>query len=341
MPAPREPLGSRGRVGSSPGRGRLLAVGALAIVVLIVAYLVFAGGGGSDYKLEFAEAGQLVRGDQVQVGGVPVGSVTDIALTHDFKARVTIHLDSSLTPLHEGTVAQVRVPSLATVANRYIALTPGPNNGPALAAGATLPVSATREVVDLDQLFNTLNPKTRTGLQQVIQGFAEQYAGAGHALGVSTEYFPPALAATDHFFAELVRDQPTFTNFLVETAKAVTTIGARSAQLTDLIGNADTTFQAIGSQQSALARGLRKLPVALRQGNRTFADLPSTFAALTKLVNASKPTSKPLATFFPACARCWTRPRPPCTTSAWRSAGPGRTTTSPTGRSRCRGSPER
>jgi phospholipid/cholesterol/gamma-HCH transport system substrate-binding protein len=276
---------------------RLLAASALGIVVLVVAYLVFSGGEGSDYKLEFAEAGQLVRGDQVQVGGVPVGSVTDVALTHDFKARVTIHLGS--LRLHEGTTAVVRVPSLATVANRYIALTPGPNNGRRLSAGATLPVSATKEVVDLDQLFNTLNPKTRTGLQKVIQGFAEQYAGAGHALAVSTEYLPPALSATDHFFAELVRDQPTFTSFLVETAKAVTTIGARSAQLTDLIENANTTFQAIGSQQSALARGLRKLPVALRQGSRTFADLPSAFAALTKLVNASKPTSKPLATFFP------------------------------------------
>src|SRR6202022_3068782 len=103
-----------------------------------------------------------------------------------------------------------------------------PNNRPALPAGRTPPVSATREVVDLDQLFNTLNPKTRTGLQQVIQGFAEQYAGASRAVGTSIEYPPAALAATDHFFAELVRDQPTFTNFLVETAKAVTTIGARS-----------------------------------------------------------------------------------------------------------------
>ena len=93
---------------------------------------MFAGGGGVDLQPDFAEAGQLVRGDQVQVGGVPVGSVTDIELTHDFKAQVTIHVNSSLTPLHAGTVAQVRVPSLSSVANRYIALSPGPNNAPAL-----------------------------------------------------------------------------------------------------------------------------------------------------------------------------------------------------------------
>jgi phospholipid/cholesterol/gamma-HCH transport system substrate-binding protein len=284
-----------------PGRGRFvrpLAVGALVVVVLVILYLVFAGGGSSTYKLEFAEGDQLVRGDQVQVGGVPVGSVKDIALTHDFKALVTISVNSSLAPLHEGTVAQVRVPSLSSVANRYVALSPGPNNARALSSGSRLPASATRNVTDLDQLFNTLNPKTRKGLQQFIQGTAEQYVGQGKSLQGATEYFAPSLAATDHFFAELVRDQSTFTKFLVETAKAVTTIGARKEQLSDLVENANKTFTAVGDEQTNLAQGLKRLPVTLRQGNRTFAALPSTFAALKKLVDASRPTVQPLTKLF-------------------------------------------
>jgi phospholipid/cholesterol/gamma-HCH transport system substrate-binding protein len=276
----------------------VLAAAAIGAIVLVVAYLVLAPGAGTNYHLEFAEAGQLVRGDQVQVGGVPVGSVTNIALTPDYKARVTIRVGPSVTPLHEGTIAQIRVPSLSSVANRYIQLTPGPNSNPALPRGATLPVTATREVVDLDKLFNTLNPRTRRGLQQVIQGSAEQYAGASRSLAQSVEYTPPAVAATDHFFAELIRDQPTFTSFLVETAKAVTTIGAHNEQLEDLIANANTTFRAIGSEQTALAQGLHELPVALRQGNRTFAEVPATFGALNQLVNASKPTSVPLTQLF-------------------------------------------
>ena len=277
---------------------RILAVGALGLVVLIVAYLVFAGGGGANYKLEFAEADQLVRGDQVQVGGVPVGSVTDIELTSDFKAVITIHVDSSLVPLHHGTLAQVRVPSLTSVANRYIALTLGPNNNPAYPSGATLPASVTGEVTDLDALFNTLNPKTRKGLQGFIQGTAEQYVGQGKNLGTSVEYFAPALAAVTHFFSELTRDQPVFTSFLVETAKAVTTIGARQESLADLVENQNKTFQAIGSEQSALAHGLKQLPVTLRQGNRTFAELPATFAALSELVKESRPTTKSLTTLL-------------------------------------------
>jgi phospholipid/cholesterol/gamma-HCH transport system substrate-binding protein len=300
-PAASPPPPPAGRPVERPGRAgtvRIIAVGALALVVLILAYLLFAGGGGATYHLIFPEAGQLVRGDQVQVGGVPVGSVTDLSLTKNFKADVTIKVDSSLTPLHEGTTAEVRVPSLSSVANRYVALSPGPNNGAALHDGATLPASATKPVTDLDQLFNTLNPKTRKGLSEFIQGTAEQYVGAGRQLGESTEYFGPFLSASDHFFSEIVRDQPVFTNFLVETAKAVTTIGARAPQLSSLIENANTTFTAIGDEQTNFAAGLKQLPVTLRAGNKTFAELPATFRDLKALVDASKPTSKPLTALF-------------------------------------------
>ncbi len=95
-----------------------------------------------------------------------------------------------------------------------------------------------------------------------------------------------------------MRDQPVFTNFLVETSKAVTTIGARAPDLASLIENANTTFKAIGDEQTQFAQGLRQLPKTLQQGNRTFAELPATFKVLKQFVDASKPTSKPLTVLF-------------------------------------------
>jgi phospholipid/cholesterol/gamma-HCH transport system substrate-binding protein len=277
---------------------RTLAVGGLALVVLILAYLLFAGKGSATYKLEFAEADQLVLGDQVQVGGVPVGSVNNIELTKNFHALVTIGIESSLAPLHHGTFAQVRTPSLSTVANRYIQLSPGPNNYPTYPEGAHLPASATREVTDLDQVFNALNAKTRKGLQGFIEGTAEQYVGQSKTLGASTEYFPPALSSLSHFFNELSREQGIFTSFLVEGAKAVTTIGARSESLADLIENQNKTFHAVGIEQADLAKGLKLLPGALEQGNKTFAELPATFAVLEQFAKESRPTTKPLTTLL-------------------------------------------
>jgi phospholipid/cholesterol/gamma-HCH transport system substrate-binding protein len=267
-------------------------------VVVILLVLVFGGSGGATYQLIFAEAGQLVRGDQVQVGGVPVGSVKNITLLPNYQVRITIHVDSSLVPLHEGTTSEIRVPSLSSVANRYIALSPGPNNRPSLPDGATLPVTSSHGVVDLDQFFDIFNANTRKGLQQLIKGFAEQYSGAGAALQTDSIYFPPALASLDHVIAEFGREQSTFTDFLVETAKATTTLADRSGQLTELIGHADTAFDALGSKQEDLTAGLKALPATFREGNRTFEELPSTLADLTKLVDVSKTNTKQLAPFF-------------------------------------------
>jgi phospholipid/cholesterol/gamma-HCH transport system substrate-binding protein len=299
-PAPTPPPASPPPLGPPPRRARnvrIAAFGALAAVVVILLVLVLAGNKGATYQLIFPEAGQLVRGDQVQVGGVPVGSIKDITLLSNYNVRITIDVESSLTPLHEGTTAEIRVPSLSSVANRYIALTPGPNNRPSLPSGATLPTSATHGVVDLDQLFGIFNAKTRKGLQQLIKGSAEQYAGVAPQLQTDARYFPPALSAFDHVLAELGRDQTTFSDFLVESAKATTVLAGRSQQLTELVSHADTTFAALGSQQSNLAAGVKELPVTFREGNRTFEQLPATLADLTKLVDVSKSGTKTLASF--------------------------------------------
>src|SRR6185437_1970641 len=235
-PAPTPPPASPQPLGPPPRRARyvrIAAFGALAAVIVILLVLVLAGNKGATYQLIFPEAGQLVRGDQVQVGGVPVGSIKDITLLSNYNVRITIDVESSLAPLHEGTTAEIRVPSLSRVANRYIALTPGPNNRPSLPSGATLQTSATHGVVDLDQLFGIFNAKTRKGLQQLIKGSAEQYAGVAPQLQTDARYFPPALSAFDHVLAELGRDQTTFSDFLVESAKATTVLAGRSQQLTE------------------------------------------------------------------------------------------------------------
>ena len=171
-----------------------------------------------------------------------------------------IDISSSLAPLHQGTTAQIRVPSLSGVANRYIALSPGPNNNPTLPDGATLSGNAVHGATDIDQLFNTLNPRTLKGLQEVFQGGAESYAGVTHDVNVTAEYFAPALAAADHFFAELTRDQRTFEELLVQGAKATTTIAARRTELTDLVEHADIAFGALASHQASLARSVRSCP---------------------------------------------------------------------------------
>ena len=71
-------------------------------------------------------------GNQVLVGGQPIGTVDGITLTDDAQAEVEITVDE---PLHEGTTAIVRATSLSGIANRYVSIAPGPNSEPELPDG--------------------------------------------------------------------------------------------------------------------------------------------------------------------------------------------------------------
>ena len=274
------------------------AAAALVLAIVLIAVLLFRGGDVREYDLIFQNAGQLVKDDDVQVGGRRVGSVREITLTDDNRARVKVEVQEPYAPLREGTRAVIRLTSLSGIANRYIALTPAPNSAEELDDGATLPAGSTTDVVDLDQLFNTLDPKTRKSLQGVIQGFATQYDGRGKEAGESAEYFNPFLSTSRRLVNQLTQDEAALTDFIVNSSRAVTAVAERRDDLASLVGNTNTTAAAIGDENVALAQALGLLPTTLRRANTTFVNLRATLDDLDVLVAESKPATKDLAPFL-------------------------------------------
>lgn len=279
---------------------RGLAIGALGVAVIVVLVLLLSGRNTHEYTLLFQNAGQLVKGNNVEVGGRPIGRVADIKLTNDNLAAVKIEVEEPYAPLHEGTTAQIRSMSLSGQANRYVALNPGPNSARELGDGATLGLDRTVTEVDLDQLFATLDAKTRKGLQNVIQGSSTQYGDNGEQAGEALKYFNPAISTTTRIVDELTRDQQAFENFIIYTARASTALAERRNDLSDLVSNANATNTAIASESASLDQALAALPDALRKGNTTFVNLRSALDDLDKLVAASKPVAPKLAPFFKA-----------------------------------------
>ncbi len=274
---------------------RIAGIGALLVAVLLVGLILFGGGGGHTYRLLFQTGGQLVKGNQVLVGGQPIGSVEDITLTNDNQAEVTISTDESL---HEGTTAVIRWASLSGIANRYVSITPGPDNNPALPDDQVITQTDTTTPVDLDQLFNTFNGKTRNSLKNVIQGFAAIYSGDNVAANKTYKYIAPGLSSTQRVLDELTRDQPVFTQFLLDSSKVVTGIAERRNDLSALTSNANQSLGAIAQQNTALDRSLRALPGTLRQANTTFVNLRATLDDLDPLVRTAKPATRNLAPFL-------------------------------------------
>lgn len=284
---------------SATGRGvapaRIAVIVALAAAVVVLAIVFLSSGGGHKYTLVFQNAGQLVPDNQVLIGGSPVGSVESIELTDNNLAAVHVEVEQEL---HEGTTAVIRATSLSGVANHYVSISPGPNSNAALAEGAELGLASTTTPVDIDQFFNTFPPAVREGLSNFIKGNASIYTGQGETGNRAYKYFGPALNRTDAFVKELNADQRLFERFVVSSSKLSTTVAQRGGELSSAIGNANTAFSAIATQNVALDQSLRRLPPVMRQANTTFVNLRAALDDLDPLVETAKPATKNLAPFL-------------------------------------------
>ncbi|HEX5896858.1 MAG TPA: MlaD family protein [Thermoleophilaceae bacterium] len=280
--------------------GRVAAVGALIAAVVLVALVLFGGGGAGGYKVHarFLNAGQLVKGNPVQVGGVPVGSVEGIKLTDDGHAEIELSIDGDHAPLRRGTRAEIRQFSQSGLANRYVDLKLPPDTDQTIPDGGVIDTDKTVTQVDLDELYNTLDPETRRSLQGFFKGSADQWRGREEEANIGFQYLNPALSTSSRLFNELTQDTPLLEHFLVDSSKMVTALAERRDDLAALIGNLNETTRALGSQKAALAESIGRLPPFMRRANTTFVDLRSTLNEVDPLVEASKPVAKRLGPFL-------------------------------------------
>jgi phospholipid/cholesterol/gamma-HCH transport system substrate-binding protein len=295
---PGEGAVSRRATRVSRGRGfsrTAVIIAVLLIAVAIVVLLLSSGSNSNHYKLVFETGGQLVKGNQVLIGGASVGSVDDVKLIDNGQAEVDISVDR---PLHEGTSAIIRATSLSGIAKRSVSIQPGPDNAPELGSDATITQVDTTSPVDLDQLFNTLRGRERQALRNIIQGSATVYAGKGPEANRTYKYLSPSLVATDRLLQELDRDQGNLTNFIVSGADVVSAVAERRADLSALTQNANEALGAIAAQNRSFDQALVALPPALRQANTTFHNLRPALDDLDVLVNATKPATKTLPRFL-------------------------------------------
>ena len=205
-----------------------LATGVLAVVIGNLSF-----GSKQTYRAEFVDATGLVKGDDVRIAGVKVGSVEDISIVDRTRAMVTFDVRSG-TRLMRSTHADIRYRNL--VGQRYISLTNEIGSTGVLSPGSTIPVGRTSPALDLTLLFNgfkplfeALSPSDVNGLSyEIIQVFQGQ-GGTLDGLLAHTASVTSTLARRDQVIGSLI----TNLNAVLDH------VGRRNRQLDQLI----TTFQ--------------------------------------------------------------------------------------------------
>ena len=293
-------VGAGLRTEDSPGLGRrVLALALVLLAVVAVAVLLFRGDGGYTVTAEFINAGQVVKGNQVKAGGVAIGSVKDVNVTQDGHAAIKLSIDDGdYKPLRRGTQVMIKQGSLSGIANRYIDLKLGPANGGEIDDGGTIGPDQTATAVELDQIFDLFDHRTRTGLQDFFKGSAQMLHGRGTELRKGIHYLNPALSTGARLFKELTRDDALLERFLVDSGTLVNALASRRDDLTGVVRNLNGTFGALGRQQSALAESVDRLPPFMRRANTTFVNLRSALNDVDPFVDAAKPAVRRLGPFL-------------------------------------------
>src|SRR3954469_21739580 len=293
-------VGAGLRTEDSPdSRRRVLALALVLLAIIAVAVLLFRGDGGYTVTAEFINAGQIVKGNEVKAGGVSIGSVKSIDVTQDGHAKIKFSIsDGDYRPLRQGTQVLIKQASLSGIANRYIDLKLGPENGAEIPDGGTIGPDQTATAVELDQIFDLFNPETRKGLQDFFKGSAAMLHGKGRQLRRGVHYLNPALSTGARLFKELTRDDALLERFLVDSGTLVNALAERRTDLTGVVRNLNGTFGALGRQQSALAESGDRLPPFMRRGHTAVVNLRSALNDVDPFVDASKPAVKRLGPFL-------------------------------------------
>jgi len=276
---------------------RIAAVAGLVVAIALVAVILL-GGNGNSYVVtaRFPEAGQMVKGGLVEVGGRPVGKIKDIKLSDDGVAEIVMNLTKDeVKPLRSDTRAEIRAVGLASVTNRFVELTPG-RVGKEIPDGGTLGMNQTKGIVDLDQLLNTFSTKTRTRLQDIIGEFARtlKQPTTGQ-LNRSLYYLDPALFQTTELAKELTLDQAALEQLVVAGGTTARALARRPDALRSSIAQTSQTLGQIADRRETFGDSLERSPAVFNQTTRTLRGLQASLPDVNAVLRGLRPAAPQLS----------------------------------------------
>ncbi len=268
----------RGRAGASSLAASPVLVGAVTLLVTIVAvFLSYNANAGLpfvptyDLRAELPNAANLVRGNEVRIGGARVGSVESIeAVPHPDgtpTARLNMKLNKELEPLPVDSKFIVR--SRSALGLKYVELTPGEGRA-GYKAGSTVPVTSFTETVEIDDFINQFDAKTRTGIQRSLNGFGPGLAGRGEALNRAILEIRPLLDNLQPVASNLADPETRLARLFSELGDAAAETAPVAQTQAALFGNMATTFGALAGVAPFLQDFISESPPTLDVGIREF-----------------------------------------------------------------------
>jgi phospholipid/cholesterol/gamma-HCH transport system substrate-binding protein len=224
---------------------------ATALLVVTIGNISFADS--KEYKAVFSDATGVVKGDDVRIAGVKVGTVKDVDIHDKTQALVTFTVQSG-SQVTAATNAAIRYRNL--VGQRYIALTQGVGSPSILREGSTIPMARTQAALDLTVLFNgfkplfeALSPEDINKLSYEIITVFQGEGGTLESLLAHTASVTSTLASRDQVIGELIEN----------LNEVMVTVGDRDQELSELLITLRKFISGLSDDREAILGSLESI----------------------------------------------------------------------------------
>lgn len=229
-----------------------------------------------------------VRSDGITIGRVrdiePVGSDSEISFEIEKKDQAQLYKD-----------ATIRVRTKTLVGESYIDVEPGHPSAGKLASGSVIPLTSAKEVVPLERILSTLDPKTRQEIRRNLDGIGGGLEGHGGDLNKLFGAVKPAVADGGKLMQTLKPQREQLAKLIGNTGVVTGALGERTAAFRSLVVDARTTADAVTARDEKLQESFKELPASLDRAQKSVNVLAGFSKSATPVVRDLKVSSRNLA----------------------------------------------
>ena len=259
--------------------------------VAVLALASFAITGGSSYhaKIVMADAAELAAGSPVWINGRTVGKVDSLAVNNG-QAVVTVSLNKSVGPLHDGTTS--RVEWVSAVGERVLTLYPGNATNVAIPDGGYIKAASSQ--AEVDQVLAILDAPTRAKLNTLISEAQTALSGHEAATQQTVQSAGAAAKALGDVLAQVGQDGPAIQALVGQLQQVTAAAASKNAEVADIVQRLDDVTSQLATEQQQVAATLQNLPSTLGQAQKTLQQVPAAASAATGMLNALAPAAQRL-----------------------------------------------
>jgi virulence factor Mce-like protein len=244
---------------------------ATTLVVIVAVFLAYNANNGLPFvptyslKVNVPSAAQLVRGNEVRVGGARVGVIDAIKpILHKdgtASAELSLKLNTDIKPLPVDSTILVRPRSALGL--KYVEITKGTSKK-GFPDGGIVPLGQAKpQAVEFDEVLSTFDDKTRQASRVNLREFGNALAGRGVDLNLAIQAFNPLLRYLTPVMTNLGAPQTKLVRLFQALDRTAGEVAPVAETQADLFRNFETTFKAINDVRADYQLAIDRAPGSL------------------------------------------------------------------------------